>query len=279
MQIAKIHELKGFIFDLDGVVWKREQVIPGALECIKELRNLGKKVAFITNNSSQTRDGFVAKLCRMGIEAVQGEVVSSLYTAATYLSKVDPEAKVYPVGMPALQKELESAGLKVVVKPEEAQYLVAGYDSQINYEKLGLALKSLLAGAKFIATNDDGLLPTEDGYMPGAGAIIGAIRGMVKREPDLLVGKPNDLVLKLALSTMGLKVEDCAFVGDSLETDIMLANKVKMYSILVMTGNTRNKDEIKKSSFKPDCILSSIDEIANFLLLTKKVIQGKETCN
>jgi len=268
MQIAKIHKLKGFIFDLDGVVWKREQVIHGAPECIKELRNLGKKVAFVTNNSSQTRDGFVAKLCRMGIEAVPAEVVSSLYTAATYLSKTDPGAKVYPVGMPALQKELKNAGLKVVVKPEEAEYLVAGYDSQLNYEKLCPALKALLAGAKFIATNDDGMLPTELGYFPGAGATIGAIKGMIKKDPDLLVGKPNDLVLKLALSTMGLKVEDCAFVGDSLETDIMLANKVKMYSILVMTGNTKNEDEIKKSSFKPDCILSSLDEITNFLLLT-----------
>jgi HAD superfamily hydrolase (TIGR01450 family) len=257
---------RGMLLDLDGVVWRRNREIPGAARAVSELSAAGIGIVFLSNNSSESRDFFVEKLRRIGIDTDLDHVVSSPFVAARYLAENRPSARVFPVGMPGLVRELEEAGVITTEDPSSADTVVAGYCSALGYDLLGKVLKALMNGAEFFATNDDGILPTEDGYMPGAGATIGAIRGMVKREPDMIMGKPNDLSIRYALGILGLDASDCILVGDSLATDIALAEKMGMRSILVLSGNTRSPGEAGASPWKPTSVAASLADVPAMVL-------------
>jgi HAD superfamily hydrolase (TIGR01450 family) len=163
-------------------------------------------------------------------------------------------------------EEIADAELELTSDAEKAEVLVVGYDSEITYEKMTHALRALLMGAKFVATNDDGMLPSEVGYLPGAGAMVGAIRGIIKREPDVIIGKPNTELVNHALESMEIKASDCVLVGDSLHSDILLANRLNMTSVLVMSGNTLADDEIRRSTIVPNYVIPSIAELPGVLL-------------
>lgn len=256
-------EKKAFIIDLDGVVWQGDEVIEGCPETIEKLKNMGKEVVFVSNNSSMSKIEAQEKLSKMNIKTELNDIFNAPGVTADYISELQPNAKVYVIGMKGLKDEIVNSDLKLS-EPVEADFLVAGYDNNLNYESLSNSLQALLAGAKFIATNDDGLLPVKNGFLPGAGATIGAIKGMIKRDPDVVIGKPNDIMIKMVLNYLKMKPEECVFIGDSLKTDIILANKSNITSILVLSGNT-SKKRLVKSEIQPDFIFTSIHELLNYL--------------
>ena len=236
---------KVYVFDLDGVLWRGETAIEGASEAIARLRAAGKRLFFLTNNSSQPRHIYVEKLTRLGMPATEDEIVTSASITATFLETDRQAAGKYAfcVGGLGIRDELERIGMHVVTvdDPEEhdlaCEFVVVGLDRGFRYETLLRAQQCLLRGAEFIATNRDGQYPMETGVIPGGGSIVAAVAAAAEREP-LTMGKPEPLGLQVLLQRAGVAPEEAVIVGDRLDTDILCGNRCGVPTVLVLTGVT-----------------------------------------
>lgn len=248
-----------YILDLDGVVYHGKTVIPGAVESIGRLRDKGSRVIFLTNNATRTREAIAQRLEDMGISCSAGDVISSAYAASVYIKEQYGPSKIYPVGEQGLVDELERAGHLISGQNQKADFVVAGLDRQFTYEKLTQALDLLNNGAGFIATNTDAMLPTEHGFLPGAGSMVAAIEAASGKEP-FVIGKPEQPIMDVLLREYGLDCNECTVVGDRLETDILAGERAGMQTVLVLTGASGIED-IESSGIKPDTILDSIADL------------------
>ncbi|MBA1340676.1 MAG: Glyceraldehyde 3-phosphate phosphatase [ANME-2 cluster archaeon] len=246
-----------YILDLDGVVYRGRTVIPGACESIDRLRSSGRRVVFLTNNATRTREAIARRLVDMGIPCSAGDVISSAYAASIYIKEKYGSSTIYPVGEQGLIEELELAGH--TINEQDADYVVAGLDREFTYEKLTRALDLLMNGARFIATNDDAMLPTEHDFLPGAGSMVAAIQAASGEVPDV-IGKPNKPIMDVLLKEYGLKSKECVMVGDRLETDILAGIRAGMRTVLVLTGASGIED-IESSGIRPDAVLDSIADL------------------
>ncbi len=262
-----VDRISVFILDMDGVLYLGKTPIKGAAEAVRWLRKRGKRIVFSTNNSAETRRAYARKLARMGIAARESEIMTSGFVAALYLRKRSLRAKVYMVGEKGLRSELKRAGLKLVPyeRAEEATHVVVGMDRKINNKKLTGALRALLAGAKFIATNADATYPTEDGLSPGAGTIIGALEGCSGKKPSVVLGKPSLRMIKIALGILHSKPSGTAIVGDRLGTDITAGKRAGLTTILVLSGVSKRRDIVKARGMKitPDFVIDSIKDLVD----------------
>ncbi|MFQ6133034.1 MAG: HAD-IIA family hydrolase [Armatimonadota bacterium] len=259
----------GVIFDMDGVLFRGERAIPGASGAVERARGAGLKVAFLTNNSTRHRSVYVDKLSRMGIPADLGEVISSAYATALYLrDELDGRpGTAYVVGGSGLERELREAGVELADGAEPVDFVVVGMDRSFTYEKLRRAQRAILHGARFIATNADPVYPTEDGFLPGGGAVVAAIETCVRRAPDLVVGKPRAEGIQTILREWNVAPERCAFVGDQLATDVVAGNRAGVYTILVLTGiSSREKAEAAEGECRPCAVLDDVVAAVNHLL-------------
>jgi phosphoglycolate/pyridoxal phosphate phosphatase family enzyme len=246
-----------FLLDCDGVLWRGGEPIPGAREAVKALRASGRKVLFFTNNATLSRKGYLEKLRGLGFEAEVGEIYCSAYAAAAWLK--GRVKKVYVVGEEGLVEELELAGLEAA-GPDEAECVVVGLDRKLTYRKLEEALRCLIRGALFVATNRDPTLPTERGLAPGAGAIVSALEAAAGREADMLIGKPSTYMYELALREHRIEPATALAVGDRLDTDIEGAKRAGLAAALVLTGATGLR-ELERARVKPDYVLASIRDL------------------
>ena len=262
-----VDRISAFILDMDGVIYLGKTPIKGAAETIKWLRKRGKRIVFFTNISAETRRAHARKLARMGIVARESEIITSGFVTALYLKKRSPRAKVYVVGEKGLRLELERAGLKLVPyeRADEATHVVVGIDRKVNNKKLTGALRALLAGAKFIATNADPTYPTKDGLLPGAGAMIGALEGCSGKKPSVILGKPSPRMIKIALGILHSKPSEAAIVGDSLDTDITAGKRAGVMTILVLSGVSKKRDIVKARRMKitPDFVIDRIKDLVD----------------
>lgn len=257
----------GFIFDVDGVLCRGEDVIPRAPEAIERLRRGGKRVIFISNNSTKSRADYIAKFERMGIPVTPDDLVLSTYATAQYVAQERPGAKVYMVGAPGLAAELELAGLVLAEDPFQSEYVVVGsaFDGtgrirEDNAHRITGALRALYhAGAKFIATNPDRIFPAKDGVIPGTGAVIGALSYMLDREPDAVIGKPSKYIVEIALSRLGLSPGECAIVGD-MDTDMLAGKRLGMTTVFVRSG-AMTEEKLHSLGVKPDFAFDSVIDI------------------
>lgn len=231
------------IFDLDGVIWRGDAPVEGAVDSLALFQKFGLRCLFATNNSSRPTAFFARKLGAMGIDAAPDSVVTSSGATALYLSRHMPKAfSVFVVGEAGIADALREIGAELVDEgAERADCVVAGIDRQFSYAKLRAAQKFLLGGAKFIATNRDSTFPIEGGVMPGAGSIVAAIATASGAEP-LSMGKPEPAMLLAILEEYGLKPEQAAMIGDRLDTDIACANRAGIGAIFVATGVTRMQE-------------------------------------
>lgn len=261
----RFSDFKGFIFDIDGVLKVGETPVEGAADVIGFLQGEGRKVAVLSNNATRTRHDIVNELAAIGVRIGIGDVFGSAYGAARCLKERFGGGKAFIIGERALAEELEDAGISVLPagRSREADFVVVGLDRGFDYGKLAAALAALEAGARFIATNEDPRLPVEDGVMPGAGPLVAALAACALRGPDVVVGKPQPYLLEMALDAMGLGKKDAAMVGDSLESDIMMANGIGVFSVLVLTGNTPRDIEPLElpPEKKPSAILMSVKQL------------------
>lgn len=256
----------GYIFDLDGTIYWSDRLVPGADETIRRLREMGRKVMFLSNKPLNTIYEYAEKLTRLGIPTRPEEVVNSSYILAEYLRRMAPDALVYPIGEAALVSDLERAGIRYTLEPDkvnyEVDYVVTSFDRTFNYDKLNHALQAVIKGAKVIATNADRTCPVDGGVVPDGAGMIGAIEAVIGRKIDLVVGKPNPLIAEYCLEKMGLSPERCLMVGDSLESDIATGKNAGMATCLVMTGIVTAK-ALAASEIRPDYVLDSVAELVD----------------
>ncbi|KXA90128.1 hypothetical protein AKJ37_02040 [candidate division MSBL1 archaeon SCGC-AAA259I09] len=249
---------------MDGVIYIEDSLIEGSKEVIQSLRSRGKKLAFLTNNSTRTRGDYTQKLADLGLDCAKSEVMTSAYATSLRLSEKAEGKTCYVVGEEGLKRELEKAGFEILPRgeAERASFVVVGMDRGLNYEKIWGGLTALLSGADFIATNPDTTYCTREGLAPGAAASIGALSATAEREPSEIVGKPSPFMLKASLDILNVSPQKAAIVGDRIDTDIKAGKELGLTTILVLTGVDSRQDleEVKDTELEPDFVLSSIDD-------------------
>jgi 4-nitrophenyl phosphatase len=237
------------IFDLDGVVYRGHEAVPGAAALVAALRRDGRLVRFATNNSSATRAEYVARLGGHGIGASLEEIVTSSHATVEHIATHLPDVRsVLALGAPGLTAELRDGGLKVTEADDAAppdwnggplpsayDALVCGLDRRIDYRRLGIAATAIRAGARFIATNADLRFPTPEGFMPGAGTIVAALSATSGVEP-LVIGKPQPAMFLAILEHDDVAPDEALVIGDNPDADLVAARRAGIPSILVLTG-------------------------------------------
>jgi len=226
--------LRGFVFDLDGCVWTGDVLVPGADDVLASLREQGRGVAFLTNNSRARAATMQAKLNRLGVAAALSEVLTPLEILGEVIATRWGPSPVLAIGGEELEAALVDAGHRLVPvdRAREAAVVVVGNDFAFSYERLTAAARAIAAGAQFLTPNLDPRLPVEDGeFLPGCGAVAEAVATAAGVRP-IVVGKPEPPLFELALARMGLAAEDAGMVGDSVDSDIRGARRVGMTAIL-----------------------------------------------
>ena len=265
----KLVKFKTILLDGDGVLWKSNNPIPGINPFFEFLVGNGINWALLTNNNTRTAQDYIDKLGKFGISANSNTVFTSSTTTAEYLlERFGPGAPLHVVGMDGLITTLEDAGFQLSIGEEnpekEVVAVVAGMDRQINHQKIKVAMRLIMNGAAFIATNTDGSFPTPEGINPGTGMVIGALQFASGVKP-FVAGKPHPAIFQTALKEFSAKPEDTLMVGDRLETDILGASNLGIRTAAVLTGVT-SREEISRSDIKPDFIYEDISQLHQALL-------------
>ncbi len=250
---------RGWLFDLDGTVYRGDVLIPGAAETIGALRAAGRRVAFLSNKPLQTRGDYAAKLTRLGIPTSADEVVSSSLVLARHLRTLDAGAPVFVIGEPPLIAELRAHGFAVRTD-HRVRWVVIAFDRTFDYAKLNVALQAVRSGARLIATNPDRTCPTEDGEIPDCAGMIAAVEAVTGATVGVIVGKPSPIILETALATLGVPAVEAVMVGDRIETDIVMGKRGGLATVLVLSGITRAGDP-RIAEVAPDAVIRSIGEL------------------
>jgi len=258
--ISDLLSYDGYLFDLDGTVYRGELLLPGAKEVVETLERLGKRFGFLSNKPIETRGNYAAKLTRLGIPTADERVINSSLVMARYLAKQQPGAKVYAIGEPPLIRDLEDAGLHFTEEPEEIEWVVAAFDRTFDYRKLNIAMQAIKLGARFVATNPDRTCPMEDGEIPDAAGMIAAVEAVTEKKCELIVGKPSPIMAQTGLELIGVSAERALMIGDRLETDIVMGRDAGMATALVLTGVT-TREALEASSVRPDYVLAGVADL------------------
>ena len=250
---------RGWLFDLDGTVYRGEALIPGADTTIAALRAAGRRVAFLSNKPLQTRAEYAAKLTRLGVPAAPDDVINSSLVLARYLRDRDPGAPVFVIGEPPMREEMAAHGFEV--RPDErVRWVVIAFDRTFDYAKLNTALQAVKQGARLIATNPDRTCPVEGGEIPDCAGMIAAVEAVTDRRVEAIVGKPSPIILEVALASLGVPARDAAIVGDRIETDIVMGRRLGLGTVLVLSGITR-ADDPRIAAVAPDHVVRSVRDL------------------
>jgi 4-nitrophenyl phosphatase len=243
-------DIKVIAFDLDGTIYNGSQLINGARETVDFFRNLKKEVCFFTNNSSQPRTNIFNKLSKFSISLLETDVYCCSYAAKVYLKEENFEI-LFVIGSDSLINELSNSGMKIinVVKDIKVDALLIGMDLNFNYAKLAQAYEVLQnnENCKIIVCNMDSSFPAENGIRkPGCGAIVSSILTASGRDFDFMIGKPNPYILNLIAKDKCVQNHEVLIIGDSYESDIMMAINTKANSILIDDFGSNNTSNTLK---------------------------------
>ncbi|CAM9644239.1 unnamed protein product [Ectocarpus sp. 4 AP-2014] len=273
-----------FIFDCDGVIWKGDSLIEGVPSVLDRLRQAGKRIFFVTNNSTKSRKGYKSKFDSLGLSVEPEEIFSSSFAAAAYLEQAkfkDTGKKVYIVGEVGIEEELDLIGVphfggpsdgskEVELKPgfalphdENVGAVVVGFDRMINYYKIQYAQLCINEnpGCEFIATNTDAVTHLTDAQeWAGNGAMVGAIKGCTGVEPTI-VGKPGPLMIDYIIQKYNVERSRICMVGDRLDTDVLFGANNGLMSILTLSGVTTEEKLLSpENKINPDYYVNSIND-------------------
>lgn len=257
MSGAGINAIDSFLLDMDGTIYLGPTPIPGAPEFIQFLRASGRRFLFFTNNSSADAQRYADKLTKMGIAATPGDVLTSGEATVRYLLTKTPHRRVYVVGTPSFEAEIDEAGLTRTETDPEA--VVLAFDRSLTYAKLERACLLLREGLPYYATNPDKVCPTEYGYIPDCASMAALLHEATGRLPEF-IGKPNPTMVRMALEKLDAARETTAMVGDRLYTDMQMAYNAGITSILVLSGETKEAD-VAKAERQPDYVFPSVSEL------------------
>jgi NagD protein len=243
---------------MDGVLVAGRAALPGARDFIARLEQARRKYLLLTNNPIYTPGDLSYRLAKVGIEIDPKHIFTSAMATARFLeSQRGRGGTAYVIGESGLSEALHAAGF--IITDHEPEYVVLGETHAYNLEQITRAIRFLVAGAKFIATNPDVAGPTEDGIAPANGAMAALMEAASGVKP-FFVGKPNPLMMRVALNFLGVHSEHTVMVGDNMETDIIGGVQAGLETILVLSGVTR-REAIVRYSYQPNHVISSLDEI------------------
>ena len=253
----------GYLIDMDGVIYRGSELIPGADRFIAELRRLEVPFLFLTNNSQRTRRDVATKLQRLGIDVGEEHVFTCAMATARFPAQQKPKGTAFVIGEGGLLTALHSNGYAIVEK--DPDYVVVGEGRTINFELVEAALGMILSGAKLVATNLDPNCPTQAGLRPGCGAIVAMLEA-ASGIKAFSVGKPSPVMLRGARKELGLTAEQTMVIGDTMETDILGGVQLGYKTILVLSGGTQREDLVRYA-YRPDRIVASIADLHHARLL------------
>ena len=260
----KLASVRFFLLDMDGTFYLGDRLIDGSLDFLRKLEETGRTARFLTNNSSKSASVYVRKLERMGVPEQYRDVITSGHAAAHYLLERFPGGKGYLLGNPALREELTGFGLLLAEEDEDPDYVLAAFDTTLDYAKMTRVCDLVRAGKPYIATHPDFNCPMENGFIPDLGAIMAFIEASTGRKADIILGKPYDGIVREALRRTGLRREETAIVGDRLYTDVATGVRLGIPGILVLSGETKEAD-LAASDIKPDLVFDRLSDMIPYL--------------
>ncbi len=255
--MKEILEKKGFICDMDGVIYHGNKILDGVREFVNWMIENDKKFIFLTNSPERTPHELSMKLQRMGLEVSADHFYTSAMATAEFLSSQKPNCTAYVIGEPSLTKAMYDK--KIYMNDINPDYVVLGETRTYNFEKIEKAIELVRGGAKLIGANPDTVGVTEKGIMPATGALIAPIE-IATGKKAYFVGKPNPLMLRHGLKLLGCHSADIAFIGDRMDTDIIAGIESNVDTVLVLSGVTKEED-IQNFPYRPKYILSGVGEI------------------
>ncbi|MGH2531326.1 MAG: HAD-IIA family hydrolase [Thermomicrobiales bacterium] len=264
---ARLKAARGFVFDMDGVLYRGRTVLPGVNDLLNALDLRGRTYMLATNNSSATAAEYVAKLAGMGVTVGEEAILTSGMATRDFLVQtLPPGAGLFVIGAPSLRSELFSnTTFRPVQYGEETPAaVVVGIDTSFTYEKLKYANAAIRAGAIFVATNADLTLPTEEGLLPGCGSIVAAVAAASGTSP-IVIGKPEPVSLLEALDQMGVAPIEAAMIGDRLDTDVVAGKRAGMLTVLVLTG-VSTRDDIPNAQVHPDLVFNDLPALMDAII-------------
>ena len=266
MEKKDLSRIRLWLFDMDGTLYLGERLFAFTKELLRSIRAAGGQYLYLTNNSSRSVQDYVRKMERLGVPARAEDFLTSAQATIWYLRREREGRRLYVCGTRSLQAELRDAGFPVVNdEPDSAECVVMGYDTELTYQKL-LDVSRLLTerpDMPYIATNPDLVCPTEFGFVPDCGSVCGMIETATGRRP-VVVGKPEPLMVQMAMERMGVPPERTAVVGDRIYTDVKSGLNAGAAGVLVMSGET-TPEILAASPDRPDLVLSSAAEILEYI--------------
>lgn len=253
----KLREKKGFICDMDGVIYWGGRLLPGVREFVEWLYKENKQFLFLTNNSSQTPLELRLKLKTMGLDIDEKHFYTSALATAKFVSEQTHHCSAYVIGDPGLVGALYQCG--VAITDKDPDYVIVGETPNYNYDAICKAVALVRSGSKLIGTNFDMTGPSSRGIIPACRALISPIE-MATGKQAYFVGKPNPLMMRTGLKLLGIHSEDAAMIGDRMDTDIIGGVESGLDPILVLSGVT-GRDEIDQFPYRPRLILNSVGDI------------------
>lgn len=254
--MKKLAEITHLIVDMDGVLYRGDNPLPGMPEFFAFLRERSLPFILATNNSTRTPQEYVDKLARMGVRVSPEEVLNSGQATARALAReYPPGTRVHIFGSPAFRKAVVEEGF--VLADEGVELVMASMDRDVTYDKLKRATLLIRGGARFIATNLDPTYPTGEGPWPGTGSLIAALETASGVKPRV-IGKPEPAMFQLAMAQMGARPETTAAIGDRLESDILGGQRAGLITICVLSGISSRAEA---EAFGPDFIFEDISDL------------------
>lgn len=259
------NEKKGFICDMDGVIYHGNQILPGVKEFIEWLHEENKEFLFLTNNSNYTPRELSQKLARMGLDVSEEHFYTSALATAMFLKEQAPGCSVFAVGEAGLTNALYDAGITMnEVNPD---YVVIGEGRTYSLDTLTKATNLVMAGAKLIGANSDVSGPIEHGIAPACGALVAPIE-MATGKKAYFCGKPNPLMMRTGLKLLGCHSAEAVMVGDRMDTDVITGLESGMSTVLVLSG-VSTRETLSTYGYRPTIVLDGVGNIAEMAKTTK----------
>lgn len=258
---SKLQDIRMFVLDMDGTIYLGDTLFPYTHEFLRAVQTSGREYCFFTNNSSKNRKAYLDKLQKMQIDITPGRMMLSNDVILQWLRHNHPKEKAYVVGTPHLLKDFTKCG--ITPDAENADYVVLGFDTTLTYEKLSLACTLIRKGAPVYGVNADFNCPVPGGFIPDCGSIAALVKASTGVQCEFF-GKPSPHTLSYILEHTGYEAGELAVIGDRLYTDIALTADSDVTSILVLSGETAEKD-LQESPIKPDIVTENIGALCSFL--------------
>jgi HAD superfamily hydrolase (TIGR01450 family) len=251
----------GYALDLDGTVYLGDELLPGAADTIRSLRESGARVVFVTNKPLETSEQYAAKLTELGVPATADDVVTAVDALVQYLHANHAGRKLLPIAEDVLVQRLREEGFEPAARPEQAEVVVVSFDRGFDYAKLHAAFRAVREnGAAIVATNPDPYCPTPEGGLPDCAAMLAALEACTGARAEAVVGKPSSHMAAAVLARLDVDPTRAAVVGDRLSTDVAMGQHVGAAGILVLTGAT-TAEAVAASDIEPDFVLAGIHEL------------------